>query len=141
LQLVGMPQFSSEPKFEPELFRTRPKFGPRFGGCAELDHKFSSGFRQGSKSLNLAEPGSNQTFFDVYFIHLPIWRTKFCFVCHGRVYNSLDAQDQPSNCNQIVDFRPSERSEAWLTCLMVGARLCIAATTAVFNSVFGSRHY
>jgi len=54
-----MPQFSSEPKFKPELFRTGLKFGPRFSGCAEPDHKFSSGFRQGSKSLNLAEPGSN----------------------------------------------------------------------------------
>lgn len=58
-----MPQFGSEPKFEPELLRTGPKFGPRFGGCAEPDHKFSSGFGQGAKSLNLAEPGSNRTFF------------------------------------------------------------------------------
>jgi hypothetical protein len=54
-----MLQFGSEPKFEPELFRTGLKFSPRFGGCAEPDHKFSSGFGQGSKSLNLAEPGSN----------------------------------------------------------------------------------
>jgi len=52
-----MLQFGSEPKFEPELFRTGLKFGPRFGGCAKPDHKFSSGFGQGSKSLNLAEPG------------------------------------------------------------------------------------
>jgi len=48
--------------------------------------------------LNLVR---TKLFFDVYFIHLPIWRTKFCFVCHGQVYNSLDA----SNCNQIVNFR------------------------------------
>src|SRR5271163_2250041 len=26
---LGMPKFGSEPKFEPELFRTGPKFGPR----------------------------------------------------------------------------------------------------------------
>jgi hypothetical protein len=51
--VVGMPQSSSEPKFEPELFRTGPKFGPRFDGCAELDHKSGSGFRQGVTLLNL----------------------------------------------------------------------------------------
>ena len=101
-----MPQFGSEPKFEPELFRTGPKFSPRFGGCAELDHKFSSGFRQGSKSLNLAEPGSNQTFF-LMFISYIYQSGKQSFALFAMaVYNSLDAQDQPSNCNQIVDFRP-----------------------------------
>ena len=42
---------------------------------------------------------------------------------------------------KLLTLEPSEWSEAWLTCLMVGARLCIAATTAVFNSVFGSQHY
>ena len=54
-----MPQFGSEPKFEPELFRTGPKFSPRFGGCAEPDHKFGSRFRQGVKFQNHVEPGSN----------------------------------------------------------------------------------
>jgi hypothetical protein len=48
-----MPQSGSEPKFEPELFRTGPKFGPRFDGCAEPDHKSGSGFRQGVTLLNL----------------------------------------------------------------------------------------
>jgi hypothetical protein len=40
---------------------------------------------------------------------------------------------------KLSTLDPSEQSEAWLTCLMVSARLCIAATTAVFNSVFGSQ--
>ena len=44
---LGMPQFGSEPKFEPELFRTRLKFGPRFGWKVEPDHKSSSRFEQG----------------------------------------------------------------------------------------------
>jgi len=90
-----MLQFGSEPKFEPELFRTGPKFRPRFGGCTEPDHKFSSGFRQGAKSLNIAEPGSNQTFFSNPD---KIWRRILCVVCQGHVYNSL------SN-HQIVNFR------------------------------------
>src|SRR3981189_3377962 len=59
---VGMPQSGSETKFEPEPFGTRPKFGPRFDGCAELDHKSSSGFGQGTKPQNRLEPGSNRTF-------------------------------------------------------------------------------
>jgi hypothetical protein len=42
---IGMAQSGSEPKLEPELFRTGPKFDPRFDGCAEPDHKSSSGFR------------------------------------------------------------------------------------------------
>ena len=41
-----------------------PKFGPRFGGSAEPNCKFGSGFGQGRKSLDLAEHGSNQTFFN-----------------------------------------------------------------------------
>ena len=44
---LGMPQFGSEPKFEPELFRTGPRFGPRFGKSAEPDHKSGSTFGQG----------------------------------------------------------------------------------------------
>ncbi|KAF8239129.1 hypothetical protein L208DRAFT_143270 [Tricholoma matsutake] len=48
-----MPQYGSEPKFKPELFRTGPKFGPRFNGCAEPDHKSSSGFGQGGTWFEL----------------------------------------------------------------------------------------
>ena len=51
--LLGMPQFGSEPKFEPELFRTGPKFGPRFSGSAEPDHKSGSEFRQGRNFPNV----------------------------------------------------------------------------------------
>jgi len=39
--------------------------------------------------FKISEPGwtwfKPNFFFDVYFIHLPIWKTKFCFVCHGCV--------------------------------------------------------
>ena len=51
--VVGLPQFGPELKFEPELFRTGPKFGPGFNHFAELDHKFSSGFGEICK---LGEP-------------------------------------------------------------------------------------
>ena len=47
LATIGMPQSGSEPKFEPELFRTGPKFGPRFGWKVEPDHKSGSRFEQG----------------------------------------------------------------------------------------------
>jgi hypothetical protein len=59
---LGMPQSGSEPKFEPELFRTGPKFGPRFDGRAEPDHKSGSRFGRGPKSQNRVEPGPNRTF-------------------------------------------------------------------------------
>ena len=81
---VGMPQFGSEPKFEPELFRTGPKFGPRFRWKVELDHKSGSRFEQGWKSLNLAEPGSNRTFF------IDLGDNIFWCVCQGHVYHSLE---------------------------------------------------
>ena len=42
-----MPQFGSEPKFEPELFRTGPRFGPRFSESTEPHHKSGSTFGQG----------------------------------------------------------------------------------------------
>jgi hypothetical protein len=42
--IVGMPQSGSEPKFKPELSRTGLKFGPKFSGFTELDHKFGFGF-------------------------------------------------------------------------------------------------
>ena len=42
-----MPQFSSGPEFEPELFRTGPRFGPSFGKSTEPDHKSGSTFGQG----------------------------------------------------------------------------------------------
>jgi hypothetical protein len=43
LQLV-MPQSGSEPRFEPELFRTGPKSGSRFTYQPEPDLKSGSGF-------------------------------------------------------------------------------------------------
>ena len=45
-EVLGMPQFGSEPKFKPELFGTGPRFSSKFGSSAELDHKSSSTFRQ-----------------------------------------------------------------------------------------------
>ena len=32
---IGLPKFGSEPKFEPELLRTGPKFGSKFGEMPE----------------------------------------------------------------------------------------------------------
>ena len=46
LSILGMPQFSSEPKFKPELFGTGLRFSSKFGGSAELDDKSGSMFRQ-----------------------------------------------------------------------------------------------
>jgi hypothetical protein len=46
---VAMPQSGSEPKFEPELVRTGPKFGSRFGGGAEPEHKSGSAFGKSEK--------------------------------------------------------------------------------------------
>jgi len=57
-----MLQSSSELKFKPELFRTGPKFSPRFNDFAEPDHKSSSVFGKGAESKNHVEPSSNQTF-------------------------------------------------------------------------------
>src|ERR1700678_4300382 len=54
-----MPKFGSEPKFEPELLRTGPKFSSKFSTFAEPNLKFSSRFSQTSILLNLFEPGSN----------------------------------------------------------------------------------
>jgi hypothetical protein len=47
-----MPQSGSEPKFEPELFRTEPKFGPKFERLAEPDLKSSPGFETEQKNAN-----------------------------------------------------------------------------------------
>ena len=58
---LGMPQFGSEPKFEPELFRTRPKFGSRFDICVEPNLKSGSRFGEILHLPNLVEPGSNRT--------------------------------------------------------------------------------
>jgi hypothetical protein len=57
-----MPQSGSELKFEPELLRTGPRFGPKFDGLTEPDHKSGSGFGRGEKSQNRVELGSNRTF-------------------------------------------------------------------------------
>ena len=51
-----LPQFGSGPKFEPEPFRTGPKFSSKFKGFVELNRKFSSGFRQMQNYVNLFEP-------------------------------------------------------------------------------------
>jgi hypothetical protein len=51
-----LPQFGSGPKFEPEPFRTGPKFSSKFDGLAELNRKFSPGFKQAKNYLNLFEP-------------------------------------------------------------------------------------
>jgi hypothetical protein len=47
-----MLQSGSEPKFEPELFRTGPKFGPKFKRLAELNLKSSPGFETEQKNVN-----------------------------------------------------------------------------------------
>jgi hypothetical protein len=41
---VGLPEFGSEPKFEPELLRTGPKFSSRSGRNAEPNLKSGSRF-------------------------------------------------------------------------------------------------
>jgi hypothetical protein len=56
---IGLLQFGSEPKFKPELFQTGPKFGPKFKGFTELDHKSSSEFRKSTKFENHSELSSN----------------------------------------------------------------------------------
>jgi hypothetical protein len=47
-----MLQSSSEPKFEPELFRTILKFGPKFKRLAEPNLKSSPGFKREQKNVN-----------------------------------------------------------------------------------------
>src|ERR1700733_9024040 len=47
-----MPQSGSEPKFEPELFRTGPRFGPKFSEIAEPDLKFSPRFNRAPENAN-----------------------------------------------------------------------------------------
>ena len=54
--LIVLPQFGSGLKFQPEPFRTGPKFSSKFKGFAELNRKFSSGFRQMQNYVNLFEP-------------------------------------------------------------------------------------
>jgi hypothetical protein len=55
-QCLVLLQFSSEPQFECELFRTGLKFSSRFKGFVELNQKFSSGFRQGEGKVNPFKP-------------------------------------------------------------------------------------
>src|SRR5271168_2998042 len=62
LTLIGLPQFGSELKFEPEPCRTGPKFGSRFGIFVEPNLWSSSRFGEILDLPNLVEPGSNQTF-------------------------------------------------------------------------------
>jgi hypothetical protein len=47
-----MPQSGSEPKFEPELFRTEPKSGPKFERLVEPDLKSSPGFETEQTNAN-----------------------------------------------------------------------------------------
>ena len=101
--------------------------------------QFSSGFGQGSKSLNLAEPGSNQLF--LMFISYIYQSGGQKFALFAMAMCTIVWMTNHQIAIKLSTLDPSELSEAWLTCLMVGARLCIAATTAVFNSVVGSQHY
>ena len=63
-----LPKFSPEPKFEPELQRTGPKFSPRFRYIAEPNARFDSAFKQTVVPLNAFELGSNRTSAP-YFVH------------------------------------------------------------------------
>ena len=65
---IVLPKFSPEPKFEPELWRTRPKFSPRFRCAAELNLRFDSAFKQTVFLLNVFELGLN-------------WTSASCLVC------------------------------------------------------------
>jgi hypothetical protein len=47
-----MPQSGSEPKFEPELFRTGPKFSPKFKRFAEPDLWSSLRFETEQKNVH-----------------------------------------------------------------------------------------
>jgi hypothetical protein len=47
-----LPQSGSEPKFEPELLRTGPKFGPKFVRETEPDLRSSLRFRKGQQNAN-----------------------------------------------------------------------------------------
>jgi hypothetical protein len=49
---VAMPQSGSEPKFEPELLRTGPRFGPKFSKIAEPDPKSSPRFNKRLENAN-----------------------------------------------------------------------------------------
>jgi hypothetical protein len=66
-----LPKFGPEPKFEPELWRTRPKFSPRFRYIAELNARFDSAFKQAVVPLNAFELGLNRTSAP-YFVHLTV---------------------------------------------------------------------
>ena len=59
---IGMLQFSFEPNFKPLLFRTGPRFGPRFSKSTKLDHKSGSTFRQGRFLRIVVECSSNWNF-------------------------------------------------------------------------------
>jgi len=50
-----MPQSGSEPRFGPELLRTGPKSGPRFGIAPELNRKSGSRFGRGAIVVNLVQ--------------------------------------------------------------------------------------
>ena len=72
---VVLPQFSSEPWFEPELFRTWPMSGSKFGLQLELNVRFSPRFRQLCILLNP---------FERVRTH-PNWYNIWCRICefHG----------------------------------------------------------
>ena len=56
-----MPKSGPEPKFEPELWRTGPKFSSKFSHFAELNVAFDAAFKYIIISLNAFELGSNRT--------------------------------------------------------------------------------
>ena len=57
--VLVLPQFGSEPRFELEPFRTRLKFSSKFKDLAQLNRRFSSGFKQEEQGMNLFKPVSN----------------------------------------------------------------------------------
>ena len=58
---VVMPQSGSEPRFGPELLRTGPKSGSRFGIGPEPNPKSGSGFPPGGTQPRSREPRSDRT--------------------------------------------------------------------------------
>ena len=74
--IVVMPMFGSELRFEPEPTRTGPRFGSGFKEIIEPNPRSGSRFREHAMGLNLFKPGSNRTFLggqsgqSVFFILL-----------------------------------------------------------------------
>ena len=56
VSVIVLPEFSSEPRFEPELGFSSEKFSSKFMHSVELNLKFSLGFKIYRFCLNLFEP-------------------------------------------------------------------------------------